>query len=168
MDAADKIDQLRDQVQGSADQMRGQVQDTVEQVKDQVKGTVDDTIQTVKESIDFKQQIEERPLVALGVAFFGGILLGGMTGGGKQQSGYPQSSGNQNSSSGGGSGAMRSAMQRSGLEDTISNAAAALMGSVTDQLKNTLDKNFPGFADKMQSAQQKPGDFAEKSRAAQS
>lgn len=165
-DAADKIDQLKDQVQGTADQMRGQVQDTVEQVKGQVQGTVDDTIQTVKDSVDFRQQIEERPLVALGVAFFGGVLLGGMTSGSKGHSGSSQSYGG--SSSGGSSSPVRTAFQRSGLDDTIANATAALMGSVTDQLKNTLDKNFPGFADKMQTAERKPGDFAEKSKAAQS
>jgi len=59
-------------------------------------------------------------------------------------------------------------VQKTGIEDTISNAAAALLGSVTDQLKNTLDQNFPGFADKMSTAQDSSGDFAEKSREAQS
>ena len=50
----------------------------------------------------------------------------------------------------------------------ISNAAAAMLGSMTDQLKETLDRNFPGFADKMQTAQEKPGGFAEKARETQS
>ena len=62
---------------------------------------------------------------------------------------------------------IRTAVQKTGIEDTISNAAAALLGSVTDQLKNTLDQNFPGFADKMTNAQSSSGGFAEKSREAQ-
>jgi ElaB/YqjD/DUF883 family membrane-anchored ribosome-binding protein len=173
--AAEKIDQLKDQVQGTADNVRGQVQDTAEQVVDQVKGTVDQTVESVKQNVqnmDFKQQIEERPLVALGAALLGGFLLGGMMGGGGQHgqggssrqefsSGTPVGA----SQSGGGvASGIRSAVQRSGLEDTISNAAAALMGSVTEQLKGTLDQSFPGFAGKMNTAQESGGSFSEKTK----
>ncbi|MDQ3655527.1 MAG: hypothetical protein M3457_10655 [Chloroflexota bacterium] len=180
-DAARKIDQLQSQVVGTADDMRSNVQDTAEQVIGQVKGTVDQTVESVKQNLDLRQQIEERPLMALGVALVGGFLLGGLTGGGgKQQGGGYQYSGNNNAQygeqrqyssqqqSGGLSQGLRSAVQKTGIEDTISNAAAALLGSVTDQLKNTLDQNFPGFVDKMSTAQHSSGDFAEKSREAQS
>jgi ElaB/YqjD/DUF883 family membrane-anchored ribosome-binding protein len=182
-DAAGKIDQLQSQVVGTADEMRSNVQDTAEQVIDQVKGTVDQTVESVKQNLDLRQQIEERPLMSLGVALVGGFLLGGLTGGGggggHQQGGY-QYSGNNNpqygeqrqysshQQPGGLSHGLRTAAQKTGIEDTISNAAAALLGSVTDQLKNTLDQNFPGFADKMSTAQDSSGDFAEKSREAQS
>jgi ElaB/YqjD/DUF883 family membrane-anchored ribosome-binding protein len=170
--AADKIDQLQGQVQGTADQMRTQVQDTAEQVVDQVKGTVDHTIETVKQNMDLKQQIEERPLLALGAALVGGFLLGGMTGGG---GGHQQASGQREYASGtpvgasaAGGGAIsgiRGAIQRSGLEDTISNAAAAFLGNLTDQLKGALDQNFPGFAGKMDTAKESSGSFADKARA---
>jgi len=166
--AADKIDQLQSQVQGTADQMRGQVQGTVEQVTDQVKDTVDHTIETVKQNMDLKQQIQERPLVALGVALAGGFLLGGMMGdgGGQHHAGsqHQFASGTPvgESQSGGAISGIRGAIQKSGLEDTISNAAAALLGSVTDQLKGTLDQNFPGFAGKMNTAQEQSGSFKEK------
>lgn len=177
-DAAQKIDQLQSQVLGTADEMRSNVQDTAEQMIGQVKGTVDETVETVKQNLDLRKQIEERPLMSLGVALIGGFLLGGLTsgGGGHHQGGY-QSGGQygepqrQYSSSHQSGGAMangiRSAVQKTGIEDTISNAAAALLGSVTDQLKGTLDQNFPGFADKMTTAQKSPGDFSEKSREAQ-
>ncbi|MBA3274543.1 MAG: hypothetical protein H0T72_02020, partial [Chloroflexia bacterium] len=72
-----------------------------------------------------------------------------------------------NQQSGGMSSGLRSVVEKTGIEDTISNAAAALLGSVTDQLKSTLDQNFPGFADKMTNAQHSSGDFTEKSRLAQ-
>lgn len=42
------------------------------------------------------------------------------------------------------------------------------MGNVTEQLKETLDRNFPGFADKMSNAQQQPGTLSEKTRVVQS
>jgi ElaB/YqjD/DUF883 family membrane-anchored ribosome-binding protein len=170
--AAGKIDQLQDQVRGTADEMRSQVQGTAQDVVDQVKGTVDHTIDTVKENMDLKQQIEQRPLLALGAALVGGFVLGGMMGGGgsHQQAGHRRefSSGTPVGESAGGAGAMggiRSAVQRSGLEETISNAAAAFMGNMTEQLKGTLDQNFPGFADKMKTAQERSGSFADKTRA---
>jgi ElaB/YqjD/DUF883 family membrane-anchored ribosome-binding protein len=181
-DAAGKIDQLQTQVVDTADTMRSTVQDTAGQMRDQVKGTVEDTVETVRQNMDFRQQIEERPLMALGVALVGGFVLGGLTGGGGghhssggshfTQSYQPPTTGQYNppqSSSGSTIGAgIRSALQKTGIEDTISNAAAAMLGSMTDQLKETLDRNFPGFADKMQTAQEKPGGFADKARETQS
>lgn len=170
-DAADKIDQLQSQVQGTTEQVRDQVQDSVEQVVEQVKGTVDDTIQQVKQSVDFHKQIEERPLVVLGAAVLGGFFLGGMMGGGGKGGGNQSQQWGQGSSSsanhGSATSGMRTVIKKSGLEDTISNAGAALLGSVTDQLKSTLDRNFPGFSDKLQTAQSKPGSFAEKAHETQ-
>jgi len=170
-DAAGKIDRLESQVMDSADQLKSGVQDTAEQVREQVTGTVEDTIETVKQqvqNVDFRQQIEERPLVALGLALIGGFVVGGMmSGGGGGQA--PSSAGQQGSSHSGssmGSG-IRSIAQQTGIEDTISNAASALIGSVTDQLKDTLDGIFPGFASKMETTRETPGDFAAKSREAQ-
>jgi ElaB/YqjD/DUF883 family membrane-anchored ribosome-binding protein len=62
---------------------------------------------------------------------------------------------------------IRSAAQKTGLEETISNAAAALIGNLTDQVKSTMDQNFPGFSERMKSAQSADGGFAEKSKEAQ-
>jgi hypothetical protein len=138
----------------------------------------------MKQSFDIKKQVEERPLMSLGVALVGGFLLGGMTGGGgggnQQQGGYQYGGyqggqheggyqyGQPRQQSGGAmSNGIRSAVQKTGIEDTISNAAAALLGSVTDQLKGTLDQNFPGFADKMNTAQHSSGNFSEKAKEAQ-
>ncbi|HVL24357.1 MAG TPA: DUF3618 domain-containing protein [Thermomicrobiales bacterium] len=170
--AAGKIDQLQDQVRGTADEMRAQVQGTAQDVVDQVKGTVDHTIESVKENMDLRQQIEQRPLLALGAALVGGFVLGGMMGdGGHQHSGHRRefSSGTPVGESAHGSmSGFRSAVQRSGLEETISNAAAAFMGNITEQLKGTIDQNFPGFADKMKTAQGSSGSFADKTRAATS
>jgi ElaB/YqjD/DUF883 family membrane-anchored ribosome-binding protein len=183
--AAEKIDQLQTQVQDSAQQVRENVQGSVEDTVQTVKGAVDDTVLSVKEGVenfDLRQQIEARPLVSLGAAFIGGFVLGGILGGddhrqgGQQYNGSPQYSGGQHQQHAdgrdGGSGSLatsvRSAIQKTGLDDTLSNATAALIASVTDQVKETIDRNFPGFTDKMQTAQQAPGGIAEKSREAQS
>jgi ElaB/YqjD/DUF883 family membrane-anchored ribosome-binding protein len=189
-DAGKKIDQLQSQVLGTADDLRTNVQDTTEQVIGQVKDTVEQTVESVKESIDIRQYIEQQPILSLGVALVGGFVLGGIMGGSKSDhnhghqtfsysgGGYPTSSAgashagpqsapsaNQGSSV---SSSVRAAIQKTGLEDTISSAASALIGSLTDQLKSTLDQNFPGFADKMSTAQESSKDFAGKARDAQS
>ena len=170
-DAASKIDQLQSQVQGTTDDLRHQAEDAVDQVREQVKGTVDDTIETVKDNINIEEQIQERPLVALGAALIGGFVVGGMLGGGdKQQSHYSSGEGAshsyQSSGSGGGLGhTVRQAMKSSGLEETFSNAAAAMMGSVTEQVKQTIDKNVPGFSQKMETAKNTPGSVRDKAQA---
>ncbi|HYI26021.1 MAG TPA: hypothetical protein VD767_11480, partial [Thermomicrobiales bacterium] len=138
-----------------------------------VTGTMEDTIQTVKESFDFRQAIEERPLLAVGAAFIGGFVLGGLTGGEDDHHSRSQGSTSASAMQGGSSGSslgrgLRAAIQKSGIEDTLSSAAAAFVGGLSDQLKDTLDHNMPGFADKMSTAQENPGDFADKARQAQS
>ena len=49
----------------------------------------------------------------------------------------------------------------------MSNAAAAMMGSVTEQIKGMLDQSFPGFSDKLDTAQNKQGSFTDKARVTQ-
>jgi ElaB/YqjD/DUF883 family membrane-anchored ribosome-binding protein len=161
-----EIEQHRSDAAQKIDDLEMRVQDTATQARDQAKGMVEDTIQTAKESFDFRKQVEERPLVALGVAFVGGLMLGAVTGGGgggqQASSAYGGSQQGQGASS-----TLRQAAQRSGLEDTISNAAAALLGSVTEQFKSTLDQNFPGFSSKMDTAQNTQGGVADKAKATQ-
>ena len=65
------------------------------------------------------------------------------------------------------SSGIRNAAKKSGLEDTIENAAAALMGSITEQLKTTLDSRFPGYAEKMETAKSSSGSFTDKAKATQ-
>lgn len=177
-DAAAKIDQLQTQVQDTQEQLKTQVQDTAQQVqetvqnvREQVQGTVQDSVETAKqavENIDWEKQVQERPLLAVGAAFFGGIVLGKLTsgGGGHHHSQSHLQQPPQYGQSGGVTDGVRSAFQKSGLDDTISNAAAALLGTVTDQVRTTLDRNFPGFTDKLQSAQHSDGSVIDKAKAA--
>lgn len=178
--AAYKIDQLQSQVQGTAQEVKESVQGTADKVVEDLKSSVDDTVQSVRQNLDLRHQIEQRPLVSLGIALVGGFLIGGMTSNDDHSApqhgnGYGSSQtdsghlGNQRSSGGQPSAVkqgIRSAVQKTGLEDTISNAAAALIGSVTDQVKSTLDQNFPGFAERMNTAQSSSGDFSTKTKEA--
>lgn len=171
-DAAQKIDQLQSQVQGTGEDLRHQAEETVDQVREQVMGSVEDTIQSVKENINLQEQIEQRPLVALGAALIGGFVLGGMLGGGgggqhRSSSSSHDYSGSSSSQGGGMGDTVRQALKSSGLEETFSNAAAAMMGSVTEQVKQTIDRNVPGFSQKMESAKQQPGSVMDKTQKTQ-
>lgn len=184
-DAGAKIDRLQQQVEGQIEDTRDQVVDTAEQVREEAKAAVTDTVDSVKQSIenlDIERHVQERPLVSVGAALLGGFLLGAVLGGDddhhRRSGGYGAAgsmSGGQSHDHGGPdlpdmSGMMhgiRSAAKKSGLEDTVSNAAAAIMGSVTEQIKGVLDQSFPGFSEKLDTAEHQKGSFTDKSRATQ-
>jgi ElaB/YqjD/DUF883 family membrane-anchored ribosome-binding protein len=166
--AEDKINQIQTQVENTTQQLRTGVQDSAQEVREQIKGTIDETVETVKQGVDVRRQVDERPLMAVGAALIGGFVLGGLMGGNGSNQGQHSTSASHSGSSGSSMGqGIRSAMQKSGLDETVTNAASALIASVTDQLRDTLDRNFPGFADKMQTAQHTSGDLANKTRQAQ-
>jgi len=118
-------------------------------------------VQTIKENVDIRQQIEDRPIVALGAALFGGYLLGHLLSDdgshGHQPPTTAQSVGMASAPGNTIRGSIRTAAEKSGLEEMIANTSTALLGSVTDQLKGILDRNFPGFTDKLQSHQAPAG-----------
>ncbi len=157
-DAAQKIEQIESQVTDTVHQARTTVDETVMKARDTVEGTV----QKAKESVDLRRQVEEKPLLALGAALLGGFALGGMLGGDKggHQSGsrsthiegssraYEASMGAQSQS--GLRGNIQQAAKSSGLEDMLANGTTALMNSLTERLKATLDETFPGFAEKLE------------------
>jgi ElaB/YqjD/DUF883 family membrane-anchored ribosome-binding protein len=187
-EAAEKIDRIQAQAQDTSTQIRDQiregseqVQDTAQHIREQVQGTVEDSVETAKhaiENVDLHQQVQQRPLMSVGAAFIGGMVLGKiMSGGGDSHdhgngnhsytppgtTGYSSSPA---SSSGGISHSLRNAIEKSGLEETISNAAAALIGNAGEQLRATLDNSFPGFADKLQAVQHSDGSIVDKAKAA--
>jgi ElaB/YqjD/DUF883 family membrane-anchored ribosome-binding protein len=176
--------QIQDQVEGTRQQVTdtaSQVADTVTHVREEAQAMVSDTVDSVKQSVessmqnfDLEKMVQERPLVAAGAAMLAGFLLGGMLGGDNNSSNrYSGSHPSGAETTGSGSSAMgighsmREAAKKSGLEDTISNAGAALMGTMTDQLKQMVDRNFPGFSDKLDTAVNQDGSFKEKVSATQ-
>jgi ElaB/YqjD/DUF883 family membrane-anchored ribosome-binding protein len=175
-----------DQIRQELDQKRADASRKIEQLEDQVTHTAEEVKQNVQETVDLRHQIEQRPLIALGTAFVGGFLLGGILGGDddKKRQGYygygnassyqyqgnDQGSRQQHQGESGGSisGGLKKAAKDSGLESTITNAAAAAMATASDRLKSTIDQSFPGFASKYDTAQETEGGFSEKGEAARS
>ena len=142
-DAAQKIDAIQAQVEGTVQQVQETVQDTVEQVK---------------QSFDVRHQIEQRPLLALGAALLAGFAFGSITGGGGDGQPPPASSSGPSQlpayrpRHSGVSGLLQRAVKEAGLEDAVTNAASALLATVTDKVKATIGEAVPGVAAKVQHA----------------
>lgn len=173
-DAERKINELQGQVEGTAEDLRAQARGTAEDVREQVQGTVEETVHKVTENVDVEQFIQERPLVSLGAALIGGFVIGGLLGdGGGDRSSHSSSSGERSGSSvsdsaSGAAQSLRHAYKSSGLEDTVNSGIAALMGSLTDQVKQSMDRNMPGFSQRMNTAQHTDGSVLDKTRNVQS
>lgn len=126
----EEIDQKRDDASRKIDEIESRIESTTENVRDEVKQTAQDLTDQVKETLDVKSQIEERPLVAIGVGLVGGFLLGGMGG-----DGGSHSSRRGSSMQAGVMKSLRDTAKETGLNDTLAAAASALMGVATTQAK---------------------------------
>jgi len=144
-------DQLRDQV----DQTRDDAAQKIQQIEQRVA----ETTQQVKEQFDWRHQVEERPLLAMGAALLGGMVLGGLTGGGGDHGGSngrsyaSASSDHQQSSDGGGlTGIIRTAAKNAGIEETVHQIADSALHSFGDRLRDIAAQNIPSLADQLGSS----------------
>jgi ElaB/YqjD/DUF883 family membrane-anchored ribosome-binding protein len=169
-DAAQKIDQIEQQVMQTAQQMeqkvtntaqqieskvmdtRQQIEDKVMDTKQQIEDKVTDTVQQVREKFDWRGQVEERPLVAVGVAMLGGAILGGVLKDGDdhaREASHQMGISSQKRSGVG--NAIRNAAKDSGLEDTIQKFAHAAFSNLGNQVRDVTERSFPGIAEIMKS-----------------
>lgn len=149
-DAAQKIDQIEQQVMQTAQQMEQKVTDTAQQIehkvmdtRQQIEDKVVGTIHQVTDKIDWRGQVENRPLVAVGVALLGGALLGGILKGGDGSDASAPGGARQS----GVGNAIRNAARESGLEDTIQTFAQSAMSRLGDEVRSATERSFPGVAD---------------------
>lgn len=141
-DASQKIDQIEQQVMSKAQNIETKVSDTAQQVKAQM---------------DWRHQVEERPLMAVGAALVGGMLLGGIVGKGNQSQSSQQIGGHANQG-GGMTDTVRKAAKESGLENAVENFANAAFGMIGERMREMTDRTFPGMLDKVQNAASRVSD----------
>ena len=84
----DTVHKVQEGVQQTTEQVKTTVQDSIQGAQDavgqtaqQVTDQVKQTTEQVKANMDWRKQVEERPLVMVGAAFLGGFVLGSLTGG---------------------------------------------------------------------------------------
>lgn len=154
------------------DQTRADASEKIEKIEQQVTQSAE----SVKQSLDWRHQVDTHPLMARGVAFAGGVVLGGMSGGSdghaRQETAYhPVSSANGstgNQPGGGGiSGAIKQAARSSGADEAFSSAAAAMLSTAEQRLKQAVDETYPGFSERYENAKSASGGVTERMKAAQ-
>jgi ElaB/YqjD/DUF883 family membrane-anchored ribosome-binding protein len=159
--------QTTDELKANVDSTREAATQKIEAIQDQVMETVHqaeqrvtDTAQQVKDKLDWRTQVEQRPLMAIGAAFIGGILLGNMTGkdGGGGHHQYrgdfasPSTGASAMQPSGQSSGlsnSIRNAAKDSGLDDTIQSLANGVFTMLGDRVKGMAEQYAPGIADQL-------------------
>lgn len=77
---SEETDAIRQDIASVRDSMI----DTIEQIESKVRGTVDTTVEHVNRMFDLRQQVRERPWVALGAAALVGFAAGSLGGGSRR------------------------------------------------------------------------------------
>jgi len=143
---------------------RADAAEKIEKIEQQVT----ESAEAVKQNLDWRYQVESRPLTAVGVAFVGGMLLGGLTGGGgggSHRSAYDAAGTRVDYSedhhrNGGISGALKQATQSSGLEAAISSAAATAMAAAGQRVKDAIGEKYPDLIDQYEASKSSNGSTA--------
>jgi len=156
------------------EQTRSDAAEKIGKIEEQVTQSAE----SVKESLDWRHQVEARPMLAVSAAFLGGMLLGGISGGGNGGSNgnartysYIDAE-NQGSSMGsksqgsGISGTLKNAVHTSGADEAFSSAAAALLTTATERVKSSIDEAYPGFLERYESSKSAGGGVSERMKAA--
>jgi len=135
-----QVDTDRSNAEDKINKIQQQVTDSAQMVQD--KAT--ETVQQVKEQFDWRRQVNDRPMMALGAAMLGGMLLGKATS--DQSGGNNSSSGKSGSGSGGSmfSGALQNAFQSSGMTDQIERTMNDVLSMVASRMKD-MTKGLAGM-----------------------
>lgn len=161
------------------DEKPDQIMSHIESQRDQLGQNLNELESRVKGATDWRVQFDKNPMLMMGVALGGGLLLGSMVGGGKKsrnRSSWSSSSRNysggstnmgstsygtgashlssagSSSSSSSPSPAMRE--QRKKATDTLEHMKAALIGFATAKVKEFMTEALPGFNQHLDEAQQ--------------
>ena len=143
----------------------------IESQRDQLGRNLNELETRVKRTTDWRAQVDRNPMLAMGVALGGGLLLGSIVGGGHRSNrstwsssaaGKSYSSANLASSTSAasnfGAGASSGKVsqyreQRRKASDTLDNIKAALIAFGTAKMKEFMSEALPGFHEHMQEAE---------------
>jgi len=125
----------------AASEVRREIEDT----RDNLGENLQRLESKVKRTTDWRAQFDERPLMMIGVAFGGGLLLSSMAGGGKDRDyNEPRRMGDtsmmhasQHSS--------QPSPERNEISETIDNIRGALLGLAARELRSFMATAVPGF-----------------------
>ena len=96
----------------------------------------------VKQAADWRTYYERNPMMMVGLAFGGGVMLATMMGGKRERDDTPFVTPAPQTA-----GYLTGATQRNPMSDTWQNLKAALIGLSGAKLRNLLDEALPGFTE---------------------
>lgn len=159
------------------DEKPDQIMSHIESQRDQLGRNLNELETRVKGATDWRVQFDKNPMLMMGVALGGGLLLGSIVGGGKKnrsRSSWSSSSRNYSSagsnmgstsygvgasnlSSAGSSSSSSPALreQRKKATDTLEHMKAALIGFATAKVKEFMSEALPGFNTHLEEAERK-------------
>jgi len=157
------------------DEKPDEIMNHIESQRDQLGRNLNELEARVKRTADWRAQFDRNPMVAMGVALGGGLLIGSMVGGGSQRhkrsswssssSGRAYSSANLASStsagsqigSGGASSGTASPFRehRRKTTDTLEQIKAALIAFGTAKVKEFMSEALPGFQQHLTDAERR-------------
>ena len=131
-----------DAIKGRIDEQRHQLEGNLEGIEDKFKQTSEQVQEKVHNATDWRYQFNERPMLGLGIAFGGGILLASMMGGGSKDSNRQSYSYQPQYQSHSGTD-----IGRQHVSSTMDNIKGALLGVAAAQAKSFLSQSVPSFND---------------------
>jgi len=158
------------------DEKPDQIMSHIESQRDQLGRNLNELESRVKSAADWRMQFNKNPMLMMGVALGGGMLLGTMVGGGRKtsRSSWSSSSSSRNYATAGasmaawGGGSSTSSPsksssssvsspavseQRRKANETLDNIKAALIGFATAKVKEFMTEALPGFNQHLDEAQ---------------
>jgi hypothetical protein len=127
-------------------QKTDQIERHIEAQRAQLGENIDELQQRVKDTFDWRTQLEQRPMVMLGIAVGGGLLLSAIVGGRRSRSRNTDRLPTTAETG-------KTARSFSGNRDQVSHPSEswrdirnALIGVATAQLGTALDSVIPGFS----------------------
>jgi len=152
----------------------------IESQRDQLGRNLNELESRVKGATDWRVQFDKNPMLMMGVALGGGLLLGSIVGGAKKKSSRSNWSSSRNyagagssmssSSYGTGASGISPAMsssstssspalreQRKKASDTLDHMKAALIGFATAKVKEFMSEALPGFNQHLDEAERRHG-----------
>jgi len=133
------------------DERPGEIVSHIEQQRERLGRNLDELENKVKSTTDWRTHFDKNPMLAMGVALGGGILLSAMLGGSgnshrsrSRYSGWSQNNRSADTSSLS-SSRPGSAYQLDKVAETVDNIKGALFGFAAAKVKTLLTDALPGF-----------------------
>ena len=119
-----------------------QIEQHIASTRHQLGNNLHELEDKVKQAADWRTYYERNPMMMVGLAFGGGVLLASMMGGKRERQDRPFAAQAPRSA-----GYLTGATQRNPMSDTWHNMKAALIGLSGAKIRSLLNEALPGFSE---------------------